>query len=477
MTRNILEELRKKLANENLTKEEKTRLIEQAGEDYRKQVDAELNWYLAKQYGGAALEIGSAALPMGAGIFGKLTGKVLGNAGTAALEQVFGKKLVKDTVKSAVDGALASAIYGVGRGMIEDKNVLSSSLQDALNGFAFGGTLGSISGNLQKGLHEVNFQSYKNPNVLKQVGKKNVAKEIKGYYRDYVQGSKDYRPEVGNYYYTGDGIRELLTQKFDSALDVGTLKDEIKKANYLGSEALAHLRGKNNIITKFHRFRNGDTDYIFSENKYGKINFHISKPADVTKNPEVTNGIKTEETSGGGISPTIKSISDYLDKNNPATWLNSHLTVAINNAIHTATADESSGGNDFYQIKEVGSNPAYSNQARALELEPNSIITDSAEKLNPTQVAIPVSGVIMQKDTPSGTPRDTIPGSTKGSDYIITDSVEKLNPAQVAKPENVQSDIVSEPLQGYVQKSDFDDIPPANPFKKENGGHPTGNAA
>jgi len=41
-------------------------------------------------------------------------------------------------------------------------------------------------------------------------------------------------------------------------------------------------------------------------------------------------------------------------------------------------------GNDFYQIKEVGSNPAYSNQARAL-------VKDCTENFNPAHVAINLS--------------------------------------------------------------------------------------
>ena len=40
-------------------------------------------------------------------------------------------------------------------------------------------------------------------------------------------------------------------------------------------------------------------------------------------------------------------------------------------------------GNDFYQIKNVGSNPAYSQQNRALKLEPDNILIDNTNFFNP----------------------------------------------------------------------------------------------
>ncbi len=47
-------------------------------------------------------------------------------------------------------------------------------------------------------------------------------------------------------------------------------------------------------------------------------------------------------------------------------------------------------GKDFYQIKQVGSTPAYSHQNRALKIEPNSIIDDNFKNVNPSHVAIPL---------------------------------------------------------------------------------------
>lgn len=58
-------ELEKFLKNKNLTREQKVEAINNYFNNYRASVDKELNDYLLKQRIGAALEIGSAAIPMG----------------------------------------------------------------------------------------------------------------------------------------------------------------------------------------------------------------------------------------------------------------------------------------------------------------------------------------------------------------------------------------------------------------------------
>ena len=48
--------------------------------------------------------------------------------------------------------------------------------------------------------------------------------------------------------------------------------------------------------------------------------------------------------------------------------------------------NSNNSGKDFYQIKEVGSNPAYSQQNRVLEPESNNIISNQKQTLNPPSV-------------------------------------------------------------------------------------------
>ncbi len=347
MERDIFEELRKELENNNLTPEEKTRLIKQAGEEYNRQADNQFRLAVAKYSLGAAIEATAMALPMGAiGVGGKVAGKV----GLAALERKFGRKIVQDTLTSAIDSAVASAAFGVGRGLLEDKNILTSSIIDAVLGLGMGGVTGASMANLQKILHEINFQAYKDPKILNQVGKKNVVNEIKKYYSGYIQGTVDSHPRVGKYKFVKNGIKETINQKFDKALNVGHLKSDMKKAAYLGPEPLGHERKPGDMTLQFHRFRKNDTDYIVKELKSGELNYHIARPAasDV-KNPEVANTLLGQGLlQGSGKLPPTKSISDYLEENNPAKWLNSQITTEILDTTHVAKDKIDDAINDYH---------------------------------------------------------------------------------------------------------------------------------
>ena len=53
MNENAFDSLQKTLSNPNLTEDEKTKIIKDFGENYRKQIDKELNIYLAIRWSGS----------------------------------------------------------------------------------------------------------------------------------------------------------------------------------------------------------------------------------------------------------------------------------------------------------------------------------------------------------------------------------------------------------------------------------------
>lgn len=66
------------LQDENLTQEEKIKRINFVYENYRQKLDEDLRNYLIKIWSGAALEIGSATLPLsGTGKLGAMAGQKL----------------------------------------------------------------------------------------------------------------------------------------------------------------------------------------------------------------------------------------------------------------------------------------------------------------------------------------------------------------------------------------------------------------
>ena len=128
-----------------LTEEQKQAEIARIKAEFEaknKEIDREHRKQMAKLYGGALLEIGSAAIPVGAGL--RLGGLAL-KAGKPIAQQVI-KNLA---TRGAIEGSLSGLIGGVGRGMVEDKDLKGigqTALTDAGIGLVGGTALGAAGG-------------------------------------------------------------------------------------------------------------------------------------------------------------------------------------------------------------------------------------------------------------------------------------------------------------------------------------------
>ena len=130
------------LNNDSLTKDEKVKMINFVYENYRQKLDEDLRNYLIKIWAGAALEIGSAALPYSG------VGKLGAKAGQKLLQKTIGKKLAQELGSGAASGLASGGVFGTGRGMIDYKNPLITALQDAGLGMFAGGGIGAINGKI-----------------------------------------------------------------------------------------------------------------------------------------------------------------------------------------------------------------------------------------------------------------------------------------------------------------------------------------
>ena len=130
------------LNDEKLTQEEKIQRINYVYNNYRQKLDEDLRNYLIKIWAGAALEIGSAAIPFGG------AGKLGAKAGQKLLQKTIGRKLSQEIGAGATSGLASGALFGTGRGLIEDKNPLITALQDAGLGMFAGGGIGAINGKI-----------------------------------------------------------------------------------------------------------------------------------------------------------------------------------------------------------------------------------------------------------------------------------------------------------------------------------------
>lgn len=122
----------------NLSQQEKVNAIKQRGQAYNDEQDRQLRNYLTKQYAGAALQIGSAAIPaFGVGRLGFGLAKGL-------ISQV-GKKIAQEIVTGGIEGGLSGAVEGFGRGLMNNDNPLKNAATDALAGLGLG-TVGGYAG-------------------------------------------------------------------------------------------------------------------------------------------------------------------------------------------------------------------------------------------------------------------------------------------------------------------------------------------
>ena len=313
------------LNNPNLSNSDKLLFIQMATDTYIKQVDKEYKKYRNNQILSGALQIGSAAIPVvGESALAGVASKMVV---PRAVSGLVGRRLPQDVIKGAVGGAVSSALLGIGRGISQDENVLKIAIEDSIFGTGAGAVVGGAMGKIEQKLQEMVFDACKtNPKLIKAIGKKNVIKSLKTYYKDYVQTISDKHPKIGKYNYTSNpGLSDTITQKFNEALDVANLRQNVKQAEYLGVEPLKHERNSKNIINQFHRFRLGDKDYIFSEDKFGKINYHITKSNNKTPT-KVTAPIAEPQSEMEKI-PFAYSITDFMKKNNTPNWLSSELAT------------------------------------------------------------------------------------------------------------------------------------------------------
>lgn len=146
-TRKLIQYSKEIEYNPNLTEEEKVAKklevaqILKGSQANLKDIEKEHIKKQAKNYAGAALQIGSAAIP---GIAG---GKIASGAIKAAnplINQIRNKMVAK----GIAEGAISGSVEGLGRGLLENENPMKTSIQDSIIGALGGVASGKIAGEI-----------------------------------------------------------------------------------------------------------------------------------------------------------------------------------------------------------------------------------------------------------------------------------------------------------------------------------------
>lgn len=218
-------DLEKLLQDESLTGEQKVQAINKYFNDYRKSVDDELNKYILRQNIGAAVEIGSAAIPFGAGAKSTEIGYKL----VEPLAATYGKKIPERIAQGIVGGTVAGTVHGIGSSIANpDKNPIVEVIKDTV-----GGTLvGSLGG---VGLSKA--EQYLRGGMLKYLaGKQGLSRDklqrlrrdAKDYYNDYIKDTTVKRDNNTTIKFGNVGINEQISKGLHNVGILPDLKKQIQ---------------------------------------------------------------------------------------------------------------------------------------------------------------------------------------------------------------------------------------------------------
>ena len=323
------------ILNSNLSREQKAQAIRERGAAYDKSVDREKNKKLAKLYAGAALEIGSAAIPIGGGA--RLAGSV-----AKALAPRVGRKIAQEVGTGLVGGALSGGVFGTGRGLMEDKNPLVTAAQDALVGSALGGGIGYGAGQIGKKIAYNNLFKTNTTDVngLASFLKPRNDAKIANYFDNYVEGLTNG---------TVIGSRGLLSKELDkvraaqqgirpkgqmktSAPEFDIIADEngnpisfyhgTPNAGYTEFKIPSHFSKNRNYADTYQNMGASSIQVKQTANNPGtyEVNLDVNKMFD-TRNPIDKNIFKNEYQAYYSPELTDKGMVDWMEAEDLMDWL------------------------------------------------------------------------------------------------------------------------------------------------------------
>ncbi len=213
------------LQDETLTQDEKLRQINFVYNNYRQKLEQDLRKYLSKKWAGAALQIGSAAIPLGG------AGKAGAIAGQKLFQKAIGRKLSQEIGSGALSGFASGAVFGTGRGLIDDKNPVFTALQDGGLGSVLGAFGGNISGQAERFIKGQSLKNYGDIDLLSKDLRKEYMQNAKNFYKDYIQ--EIILNKNGRINFSKRGIQEQLRWNPKQAQNYPELIKDIKNAKQL----------------------------------------------------------------------------------------------------------------------------------------------------------------------------------------------------------------------------------------------------
>ena len=192
-----------------------------------------------------------------------------------------------------------------GRGILENKNPITTSIQDALTGGLSGGALGVGGANIVRNIKSQQLKNYNNIDELGEVLRKQYNKDSRKFYQDYIQDIK--MTKNGEFDFTKRGIQEQLRWNPKQTQKYPELIKDIKQAKRLPDEPNMKPEQKPDV-SHYEVYRGKNGDHYIEVSQSGKKRYYITK--------ESSSGSDRTTSSGTTRSPNA-IIHNNSSKFNP----------------------------------------------------------------------------------------------------------------------------------------------------------------
>lgn len=410
-------DLEKLLKDENLTREQKNQAINKYFEDYRKEIDNELNKYILRQNIGTAIEIGSAALPIGAGAKATEIGYKL----VEPIAKQYGKKVAERIGQGIVGGTAAGAVHGLGSSIANpDKNPIAEILKDTAGGTLAGG-LGSVGlSKAEQYLSGKSLQKLANSNNLSREQLKLLRNKAKDYYNNYINSTSVFRKDIGKINFGTIGIKEQVSKGLHNVGVLPDLKNQIKTGIY----KRAQKDYPRDDIKQFHiienKLKNKNYEYQIAEDTNDKKYYLVKngKKAEVpptysnhnpgleaTSNTSITDVARNFNPGQVAIFPVYNQNTDtpldseplkgYIRKNDyKFEDIPMADPVLKNKGIQNSSGDTSGAGHIFSpsEIDKMTNEEFTQNEQNIMQQVRDGLIQPDNQQINYSGYSNPVNG-------------------------------------------------------------------------------------
>ena len=287
----------KELTNsKSLSKGEKVKALYVAKNKYDTYLDNKLRQTKAKlRLGGAAQFLGAITFPEG--ILGKL-----GVGLSTKLVPYLGKKLSQSIISGGISGAAGGSLFGLGDALMNDKNLMKTTLKGTAGGGALGGTLGLGGAQVQKMMRNAELKNYIPKNMSKTDYYK-YKKSAEDYYKDYLQGRIIKNRNIGDISLTRKGMDETFNKNPELGKFFPNLANGIRRGKYFRTDNL--YKNRQDDIIKFHNINKDKLNYLIGENAKKQKRFYLMKSS-------TANQGLPPKAGGASVNGTNNIISNFF---------------------------------------------------------------------------------------------------------------------------------------------------------------------